>query len=72
MLDLSLCPNKDCPSRGTCYRYLAYPSEHRQSYSLFKPDKSGRCATYMDAVFYTRKRNVIAVDKQNGKTFNNT
>ena len=36
MSDISMCQNIECPSRGKCYRYLAFPDEY-QSYTDFKP-----------------------------------
>ena len=36
MPDISMCSNKDCPSRSVCYRAVAKPSPHRQSYMDFK------------------------------------
>jgi hypothetical protein len=29
--------NKDCPMKGSCYRYAATPSEFRQSYFVEAP-----------------------------------
>ena len=36
MPDISMCNNKDCKSRKTCYRYMAPPSEFMQSYLVIK------------------------------------
>lgn len=37
MPDISMCQNKDCPSRLKCYRYMAMPNEYRQAYMTFAP-----------------------------------
>ena len=47
MPDIMMCSNDECPSRGSCYRFLATPSAHRQSYSKFVPDHTGYCDLYM-------------------------
>lgn len=35
MADISMCANELCPSRFTCYRFIAKPSD-RQSYIMGK------------------------------------
>tara|TARA_B110000211_G_C13947725_1_gene494663 strand:+ start:219 stop:410 length:192 start_codon:yes stop_codon:yes gene_type:complete len=35
MPDISLCTSEICPMREKCYRSVAKPNEHRQSYSNF-------------------------------------
>ena len=32
MADITMCKGDNCPSKQTCYRFLATPSEYRQSY----------------------------------------
>ena len=38
MPDISLCLNKNCLRRLTCYRFMATPSEYQQSYATFASD----------------------------------
>jgi hypothetical protein len=45
MPDISMCLSTSCPSRLTCYRFTATPSE-RQTYADFRPDESGKCDYY--------------------------
>ncbi|HET8687880.1 MAG TPA: hypothetical protein VFM18_14655 [Methanosarcina sp.] len=35
MPDITMCQNSQCPIRLECYRYMAMPNEHIQSYSDF-------------------------------------
>lgn len=37
MPDISMCINKDCTRRASCYRYTVKPSEYMQSY--MNPDQ---------------------------------
>jgi len=43
MPDISMCSNKDCPSRGQCYRARAKPTPGRQSYIHFTVSAGDRC-----------------------------
>lgn len=36
MPDISMCRNKKCPLKDSCYRFRAMPSRH-QSYGMFIP-----------------------------------
>ncbi len=36
MADISMCSNENCPCKYNCYRYIAIPNEHRQSYGMFE------------------------------------
>lgn len=47
MPDISMCLNKNCPSRMSCFRYRAAPNPNWQSYASFTPDTSGRCDAFM-------------------------
>lgn len=50
MPDISMCLNKQCESRTTCYRFTAIPSEYRQSYSDLQPvDGEDKCGNYLQA-----------------------
>ena len=44
MRDISMCLNKDCKLKETCYRFKAKQGKY-QSYSDFKP-KDGKCEYY--------------------------
>jgi hypothetical protein len=46
MPDISMCTNKDCPLKETCYRFKAIPDKYRQSYGGFAPDDKGECKYY--------------------------
>lgn len=48
MPDFTMCTNFDCPVRASCYRYLAVPSEYRQSYRRFEY-AFGQCTEYVPA-----------------------
>ncbi|HVE56558.1 MAG TPA: hypothetical protein VNB22_06995 [Pyrinomonadaceae bacterium] len=61
MPDISMCANKRCPSKNSCFRFKAKPNGHRQCYSDFKPDESGKCSSY---------RKVTPEDKAKGKIAN--
>jgi hypothetical protein len=46
MPDISMCMNVSCPSRATCYRYLAVPTPLRQCYGSFQPNDELKCDRY--------------------------
>lgn len=46
MPDITMCVNDDCPSKFECYRYMAVPSELRQSYAAFEHGKSDKCGHF--------------------------
>ena len=46
MSDISMCDNKECTLKETCYRQQAYVNKHRQAYMDFKQDKDGNCDYY--------------------------
>lgn len=46
MPDITMCANKDCPIKETCYRFKAIPSEFRQSWNNFNYDKG--CEYYWE------------------------
>jgi hypothetical protein len=39
--DITMCKGDDCPKRDKCYRYLAEPEPHMQSYFLTPPNIDG-------------------------------
>ena len=43
MADISMCQNKECPSKETCYRFTAVVSQYGQSYAKFSQDENGYC-----------------------------
>ena len=61
MPDISMCLNKECPLKDNCYRYVAKPSEFRQSYSEFKYNNG--CDYYWE--FVECKSNVCIKDREN-------
>lgn len=36
MADITMCTNTGCPNAPHCYRFQAKPSDHWQSYALFR------------------------------------
>ena len=58
MPDIAMCKGDNCPSKQTCYRFLATPSEYRQSYFYPTPtivDK--KCDEYWDARLIKKEKN---------------
>ena len=46
MPDIAMCGDDNCPSRLTCWRFIAPPDSY-QSYMLFdRPEDGERCADY--------------------------
>jgi hypothetical protein len=46
--DITMCQDATCPNREDCYRFVAIPDEHAQSWfseKTLQPD--GSCAFYM-------------------------
>lgn len=62
MPDISMCNNRLCPSRIRCYRFMAIPSQHGQTYSYFVVnDFEGKCEYFWpieEATGATRDENV--------------
>ena len=54
MADISMCDNKTCPLKMTCYRFIAKPNPWRQTYGEFKwsEDNEGKitCSHYWPVV----------------------
>ena len=50
MPDITMCQSKTCPSRTTCYRFLATPSLFGQSYVDFDIDRdfNPKCDDYIE------------------------
>ena len=62
MPDITMCDNSECLLRATCYRYMAVPSDFRQSYSSFVPevkDNKAKCFYFweIDSKFYKVRDN---------------
>ena len=49
MPDITLCNNDSCYLNYRCYRYIAEPSTHWQSYSYFVP-YNDYCCDYYDPI----------------------
>lgn len=50
MPDITMCKSENCPAKQTCYRFLATPSEYRQSYLYPTPNiDNGKCDEYWEA-----------------------
>jgi len=39
--DITMCSGQECPKKDTCFRYLAKPSEYRQSLGLYWENEVG-------------------------------
>ena len=56
MPDISMCDNKTCPLRNTCYRFIAKADPWRQAYGEFKwkSEEEGNvtCEHYWDSAPY--------------------
>ncbi len=39
MADITMCRDKECPKKDTCYRYTAPVNKHRQSYFTESPKR---------------------------------
>ena len=50
MADITMCKNKKCDDRFTCYRFLANANPYRQSYFASVPKKENdKCVQYVNA-----------------------
>ena len=50
MADISMCDDRECPSRLKCYRFIALPSEWTQSYEMFeRPPLADKCDDFLAA-----------------------
>ena len=49
MPDITMCDDESCPMNRKCYRYMAIPSTHRQSYFIDSPRKNENCE-YFDPI----------------------
>lgn len=48
MPDISMCCDTKCPQKFNCYRFMAEPHSHRQSYAGFQHEKeTGKCLFMM-------------------------
>jgi hypothetical protein len=67
MPDISMCLDKACPSRMTCYRYRAKPTEGRQAYAGFK-HKGERCESYQSVAGWSdwNLRTIAEIEKMEG------
>ena len=48
MADITMCTDKRCDKRHTCYRFKAKASKHRQSYFNKSPRKGDKCDYYWE------------------------
>jgi hypothetical protein len=64
MPDITMCTNTNCNKRVTCFRYLAVPKPHNQSFAKFNNDD----CEYYDRVQITDKvRQSFDADQVNNK-----
>ncbi len=59
MVDISMCKNKKCPLHLRCYRYLAEPNPHWQSYASFEYDEEKGCKNFVDVAEYSVEREFV-------------
>ena len=67
MPDITMCTNRNCPIRRSCYRYVAIPTPKWQSYAAFAPykDEAGlTCKHYLSANGHSDRLPPNQVDKQ--------
>lgn len=48
MADITMCGNKDCTLKETCYRFTAIANPYRQSYAGYQQGEDGKCDDYWD------------------------
>jgi hypothetical protein len=51
MPDISMCENKDCPKKETCYRFKAVPC-YGQSYGDFKWERKEKGSGLSGCIYY--------------------
>lgn len=63
MPDVALCRDYACPSRETCYRFLATPSPFMQTYASFgREEGAQKCGSYWP----TTEKEAKALDRAHG------
>ena len=50
MPDITMCKGTNCPKKNECYRFLATPSEYRQSYFIDPPYEKDKCDEFWNVV----------------------
>jgi hypothetical protein len=48
MADITMCEDKECPKKESCYRYTAPASPYRQSYFWSSPRVEEECESFWD------------------------
>ncbi len=56
MPDISMCANRTCASRMTCFRYRALPTPDRQFYGSFAPAEGAAKCDYFGVIYLNNKR----------------
>ena len=70
MADITMCINESCPKKGSCFRFLARPSEF-QSYAFFSGG-DGDCAYYILSVNRPINKSLLDNPWDKDKFNNNT
>ena len=66
MPDITMCANKTCIQKTTCYRYRAIPSGHRQSWFNPGPISFGDdCEYFLDVGNRTDLRTLEKIEAKN-------
>ena len=47
MADITMCKDTRCPQNSRCYRYVAIPNSHWQSYFMSSPKKMDGCPEFL-------------------------
>lgn len=48
MSDITMCLDKQCPSREDCHRFTAEPRETYQSYAHYQHDHTDKCFAFWE------------------------
>lgn len=56
MPDITMCKGNDCKRKDNCYRHVAKPTPHWQSYFVDTPLKGKDCEYYLPVYDKKRKR----------------
>lgn len=63
MTDISKCLDSTCPSKDTCYRWLAKSDPYRQRYSRFDRKGEEKCEAYLEAKSKSQMKRLDAMNE---------
>lgn len=70
MADITMCRDKSCPKRKTCYRFTAPPG-HLQSWFMSSPREGDKCSYYMNVNLPEKQESWQEKLKRREKEFDN-